>query len=213
MKKIFTGALAFILFTGAAQAQTKDSARHGGKARQEMLTKQLNLTADQQSRLAAIRQEQRKEFESLKNNGSLSREELQVKRKELHKKYTEQAAAVYTPAQKEQLAKMKSEWKARHKEGSRDGKAKDRGGKRGHGADGALNLSQEQKSKMSELRTQFRSQAESIRNDKALTDAQKKEKMTVLRQQQQEQFKAVLTPEQVERMKSMKKDRQARNTK
>ena len=210
MKKIFTGALAFVLFVGAANAQTKDSSHHG-KGRHEMA--QLNLTADQKTKLQAIRQEQRKEMESIKN-GSLSKEEKGAKLKELHKKYSDQAATIYTPQQKEQLEKMRSEWKAKGKHGRKGGRGEGKG-KDGKfkGAGDRLDLTAEQKEKMEQLRTGYKSQFESIRNDKSLTDAQKKEKFADLKKKQGEEMKSILTKEQLEKAQSFKKERGARNTK
>ena len=80
------------------------------------------------------------------------------------------------------------------------------------GFDG-LNLSADQQAKMTQIRTDFRSKAEVLRNNSALSQDQKRTQMKELMQQQQEQVKAVLTKEQREKMKSMKKDRSARNTK
>jgi Spy/CpxP family protein refolding chaperone len=76
-----------------------------------------------------------------------------------------------------------------------------------------LNLTQDQKDRMAKARENARTQIESIRNDKTLTQDQKKEKMMSLRKQQQEEMKKILTQEQIEKMKSQKKDRGAKTTK
>lgn len=116
MKRILTGALALMLFTGWAQAQAKqDTSRHNHKANQEMMMKQLNLTSDQQLQLKAIRDNERKETQALKTK-SLTADQLKTQRKGLHKKYHDQMQSVLTPAQKDQMKKMRAEKK-------KDGKA------------------------------------------------------------------------------------------
>jgi Spy/CpxP family protein refolding chaperone len=217
MKKILTATLAFVLFAGAAQAQTKDSTRHH-KGGHEQFAKQLNLTSDQQAKLKAIHQQERTEMTALKNNKSLTADQLKSQRQELHKKYRSQSESIFTADQKQQMAKMKSEWKAKGKEG-RKGKGKDaqarwnkdgKGFKKGGEFQKELNLTQDQKDKMAKLRTDSKSSFDAIKNDNSLTDAQKKEKFQSLRKQQGEQMKSILTAEQLEKMKAARKDHQAK---
>lgn len=204
MKKILTGALAFVLFAGAAQAQTKDSLWHNHKGGHETGMKQMNLTADQQAKLKAIHEQERQEMKSL-NTGSLTADQAKAKRQELHKKYKGEIDAILTPEQRQQMEKMH----AGHRGNEGRKHAKGRNGK-DFGRTGfqkQLNLTQAQEDKMAELRRSSRTQFESIRNDKSLTDAQKKEKFQAIRKQQQEDMKNILTKEQLEKMQSFRKDR------
>jgi len=210
MKKIFTGALALLLLAGAAQAQSTEGKQEHGKhqhGRHHGWMKDLNLTADQKSRLKTIHAEQRKEMEGLKGNTALTADQMKAKRAELHRKYADQAQLVYTPEQKQQIEKMKADWKAKGKDHARDGRSANH-----HFAE-KLNLTQEQKDRLKQLRTDSKSQFEALRNDKSLTDEQKKARFKDLRKQQHEQMKTVLTKEQLEKMQSFHKDRGAKNTK
>jgi Spy/CpxP family protein refolding chaperone len=202
MKKILTGALAFVLFAGAAQAQTKDSSWHHNKGGQHTGMKQLNLTEDQKAKLKAIHDRERQEMKSL-NTGSVTSDQSKAKRQELHKKYKAEIESVLTAEQRQQMQKMHADRKA---------------GKNGKGKNGKdfskrgdfqkqLNLTQAQQDKMAELRKSSKSQFESIKNDKSLTDSQKKEKFQAIRKQQQEEMKSILTKEQLEKMQSFRKDR------
>lgn len=214
MKRIITGALALVLFAGAAQAQTKkDTAGFHHRQGREMMAQQLNLTADQQAKLKSIHDAQRKEMEALKTK-SLTAEQSKEQRMALHKKYQEQMQSVLTPDQKDQMKKFKAE---RKEKGGKKGEWK-KGGKKGIAKKGGefqkdLNLTQAQKDQLSKLRTDSKSQMESIRNDQSLTQDQKKEKIYSLMKDQQEKFKTVLTKEQVEKLQSSRKERQSRNTK
>jgi Spy/CpxP family protein refolding chaperone len=214
MKRILTGALALVLFAGAAQAQTKkDTAGFHHRQGREMMAQQLNLTADQQAKLKSIHDAQRKEMEALKTK-SLTADQSKEQRKALHKKYQEQMQSVLTPAQKDQMKKLQAE---RKEKGGRKGEWK-KGGKknitkRGGEFQKDLNLTQAQKDQLSKLRTDSRSQMESIRKDQSLTQDQKKEKIQSIMKDQQAKFKSVLTREQVEKMESARKQRQDRVTK
>ncbi len=212
MKRILTGALTLLLFAGAAQAQKKDSVKHGHhKGRTEMVAK-LNLTADQQAKLKSIREAQHAEMKALHANQSLKAEQKKAAREELFKKYSAQTKAVYTPAQQAELDKMKAAWKNKAKEG-KQGRKQGKDGKHGKdfkkGGDfqKELNLTEDQKTKMSGLREDFKKQFETLRNDQSLSAEQKKEKSKELRKAQQDKMKSILTKDQVEKMESARKNR------
>lgn len=210
MKKLFTGALALLLLAGAAQAQTADSTRHHkGHGGHEWM-QQLNLTADQKTQLRSIHEKQRADMKALKSNTSLTADQQKEKRKELFKSYRKQSMAVYTPEQKEQLKKFRAEHK-----GKGHGKDMAMRGHRhgGHAMMKQLNLTEAQKQQLKQFRTDGKSQFEALRNDKSLSDDQRKAKMKELRQQRSEQMKSVLTQEQLEKLKSMRKEHEAKNTK
>lgn len=213
MKRILTGALALVLFAGAAQAQTKkDTAGFHHRQGREMMAQQLNLTVDQQAKLKSIHDAQRKEMEALKTK-SLTPDQVKEQRKALHKKYKEQWQSVLTPAQKDQMKKLQAE---RKEKGGKKGEWKKGGkniSKRGGEFQKDLNLTQAQKDQLSKLRTDSRSEVESIRKDQSLTQDQKKEKIQSIMKDQQEKFKSVLTKEQVEKMESARKERRDRVTK
>src|SRR3954469_22586098 len=212
MKKILTGAFAFILFAVSAQAQTRDTIhRHNGG--HEMMAKELNLTDQQKASLKSIHESERNEMKTLRTS-SLTDEQQKAKRQELHKKYSEQVEAIYTPEQKEQLTKMKAEWKANGKNGGKKGSGKpegrkgENGFKKGNDFSAQLNLTADQKAKMEQLRNNSKTEMTTIKNDKSLSEDQKKSKMQQLRKSQHEQMKSILTAEQLEKMKTLRKDHQ-----
>lgn len=206
MKRILTAALTLFLFMGAAQAQSKDSLKRGHhKAKHEMMVKKMNLSPDQQAKMKAIHESRQKEMKALKEQ-----------QKELNKKYKDQASNVLTPAQKEQMQKMKAERKATGKEG-RKGLKHGKEGKHHKGMHkGAdmrqeLNLSTDQKNKIAELRKEFKGQSDALRSNQSLTAEQKKEQMKELKKSQQEKMKNILTKEQQEKIRSSKKQMKPKN--
>jgi Spy/CpxP family protein refolding chaperone len=212
MKKIITSALVLALTIGAAQAQSTSTEKGKDHKKEQRMDKfeGLNLTADQKAKLKSIREEQKKEMQALKDNKSVTQEQRQA----LHKKYREQMESVLTADQKQQLANMKEERKASAKKGDfKKGSGRKGDFKRSGDFEKELGLTQEQKDKMAEIRTDYKSQFEALRNDNSLTKEQKKNKMHDLMKAQQEQMKTVLTKEQIEKMRSHKKDRSSKNTK
>lgn len=214
MKRILTGALAIVLFAGAAQAQSKqDTSFRHHRDGHEMAMKELNLTSDQQAQLKKIHESERQDMQALKNNSSLSADQLKTQRQDLHKKYREQMQSVFTPAQKEQLKKLHAE---RKQNGNKRGGEWKKDGKGFAGRanfEKELNLTDAQKTQLSQMRADAKGQVQSIRNDQSLTQDQKKEKIHSLMKDQHAKMKSVLTKEQIEKMQSLRKERQAKNTK
>lgn len=207
MKKLFTGALALLLFMGAAQAQTKDSTKRGQHSRHEMMARKMNLSADQQVKMKAIHEARKAEMKALKQQ-----------HKQLNQKYADQANQVLTPAQKEQMQKMKAERKQKAKEG-RKGFKHGKAGRHGKGMHkGAqmrkdLNLSADQQNRMAELRKEFKGQFDALKSNQSLTAEQKKEQMKELKKSQQEKMKSILTQEQQEKIKSARQAQKPKNKK
>jgi Spy/CpxP family protein refolding chaperone len=65
---------------------------------------------------------------------------------------------------------------------------------------------------MKDLRESYKGKFEALRNDKNLSDENKKAQMKDLMKQQQDKMKQILTPEQQEKIKSQRKDKSDRNT-
>ena len=220
MKRIIASALVIMLTIGAAQAQTNSTdKRPAHKKEQKQSFDKLNLSADQKARLQSIREDFKKQSADLKNNTSLSAEQKQARRKELHQQFRSQSEAVFTPAQKDQMAKKRAEWKEKNKDGKKewkkDGQAKAGKGnhmQRGQNFQKELGLTTDQQQKMEQMRTDFRNKFSTMRSDNSLTDEQKKAKMQEMRKQQQEQMKSILTPEQIQKMESLRQQRNKKNT-
>ena len=93
MKRIITSALVIMLSIGAAQAQTTSTdKKQGHKKEHKMAFDNLNLSADQKARLHSIREDFKNQSAALKNNTSLSTEQKQARRKELHEQFRSQSA-------------------------------------------------------------------------------------------------------------------------
>lgn len=236
MKRIVTTAFIIALSFGAAQAQKQEGAtkkekgQHHGKHHQGESMEKLNLSADQKARIKTINENYRKQVADLKGQTNITVAEAKSRREVLHKQHTADIQAVLTAEQKAQMEGMKKDWKAKGQKGEfkkgagsrKDstglGKRGDRQGMR-QGKEGMhkmqqeLNLSADQQAKMAKLREEFKTKSESIRNNSALSQEQKKEQFKSLAQQHRDQVKNILTKEQIEKMETAKAKRANKNTK
>ena len=99
--------------------------------------------------------------------------------------FTSQAQEKSKPAK--QKAKANKEWKKSGKE--------------------ELNLTTEQREQMKSINMEFKDQAKAVRDDKTLTKDQKKQQVKSLHDKRQEAVKAILTPEQKQKMAQHKRPR------
>jgi Spy/CpxP family protein refolding chaperone len=210
MKRILTTALAIVLFVGASQAQDKPRHERGGGK----FATELNLSAEQKTKLHSIREAQKKEMEALKQNGQVSQEQ----RKTIHEKYKTQFDAVLTPAQREEMNKKKEEWKAKDKEGKSFGKRGNAGRRGDFGQQAAffkreLNLTSDQETKLIGIFQEFQSKSKDIRSNNSLSQEQKKAQAQSLAKQYMEQGKAVLNADQLKKLDEMKGKRKDKRNK
>ena len=124
----------------------------------------------------------------------------------MHREYKTKAHQVLTPAQKQQLAELRKEARAKNKQ--ENGAWKKEGHvKKGKHLSQELSLTAEQQKKLSEMRTAFRARLENIQNDNSISQDQKRSKMHDLRKERREQMQSLLTPEQLEKMKEVRQQR------
>ncbi len=88
--------------------------------RTEMLTKQLKLTADQQSKVQDILKSEQSQMESLRSDSSTTREERRPKMMEIHKASSDQIRALLDSNQQKKWDAMQSsheQWQGHHPDG------------------------------------------------------------------------------------------------
>jgi len=196
MKRLLIAATALLFVTGSLQAQTnkeetKTTHQKGIHGKNEM--SKLNLSDDQKAKIKQLNEGYRKQVTALRSNSD-NKTQIAALRKEQHEKMQ----AILTPEQKTQLA-------AQRKNGTqRMGK----GGARNFGQmKTQLGLSDEQIKKIKESQAGVHEKIKTIRKDQTLSDSQKKEQVKAIMKQQHENMKSVLTPEQLQKMKSSRKNR------
>jgi hypothetical protein len=113
----------------------------------------------------------------------------------LRKDHRAQMQALLTPAQKDQIAKMKQD---------RMQMAKVDANARAEKMKIKLGLSDAQASQLKTIRTDMMTKMKSIHTDNSLSDEQKHEQMKTLVMQQKDQLKTILTPDQLQQMQQMR---------
>jgi len=88
--------------------------------RTEMLTKQLKLTSDQQSKVLDILKSEQSQMENLRSDSSLSQEDRRAKMMEIRKATNDQVRALLDPGQQKKWDKMQAEheqWQGHRRDG------------------------------------------------------------------------------------------------
>lgn len=194
MKRILSTVLAIVFLVGASQAQSTDSLKHRKHGRSHALA-ELNLTAEQKEKLKTIRDAEKKELEALKADGKT--DAGREARKTVHDKYRSQTEAILTPEQKAAVAEGKGD---RGGKGDKFGKT-DRNN-RVAGMAEELNLTTDQKTKVTALNQSFKTKMEGIRNNASLSTEEKKTQSKAAAEEHRKSLEALLTPDQAVKLKS-----------
>ena len=203
MKPVISSVFILLLSIGITNAQTTPPGSDA-KPQHKAVYEQLNLTADQKSKLQALREEHKRQLSELRTNNQLSAAEKQERKKLLHRQFRSKSQEVLTPSQRQQLAKIRKESRSKSKEGN-DGWRKE--GSKGKNLHQQLNLSAEQQQQIAKVRAEFKNKLTSIRNDNSITHDQKRTKLHDIRKQQREQMKSFLTSDQIEKLKELRQQR------
>lgn len=92
--------------------------REAMRERREQMFKDLNLTADQQSKWTALEQQEREAMKALRKDSSVPDDQRRAKAKDLHKGFEEQRMALLTADQKAKFETMRANFR---EQGHRDG--------------------------------------------------------------------------------------------
>jgi Spy/CpxP family protein refolding chaperone len=198
MKRIFVTAFAITLSVVAVQAQDIPERKHDGVHREgnkkhhgnEM--DNLNLSEDQKTKLKALNAEHHKQMTELEKQDNITVKESKEKKEALRKDHFSKMQALLTPEQKAQVEKNKQDRRTRMQEMDKS---------RGERMKKELNLTDEQSAKLDASRKSMSEKMKSIREDKSLTEDQRKEKAKELKKQQMENMKSILTDEQLQKLK------------
>jgi Spy/CpxP family protein refolding chaperone len=197
VKKAIAGMFLTVCISGSVFAQDGSMA-YGGRPkghhhRFDMMAK-LNLTDAQKGELKTINEDYKKQLTDLKKNEDITVKEWKSKMSGLRKDHHSKVQHVLTADQKASMKKLMAERKAEMKKhrGQRLEKMKK-----------DLNLTDAQVASLKKNHESAMQQFKAIREDKSLTDEQKKEKLKAFKQQQHESLKSVLTPEQLQKMQEV----------
>ncbi len=203
MKKIWMAAASLLLMAGSLEAQknndTATAIKSGGiHQRQkgkhtEKGMRNVSLTDAQKTAAKSLKENFQKQSAALKNDKNISAEELKTRTAALKKEQHEKMQSLLTADQQKQMAVNRQKQRDGQQNGNRDKFMK------------KLDLTTDQQSRLQESRTAMQSKMKAIKEDKSLTEVQKKEQVKNISRQQKENLKSILTPEQLEKMKAGRK--------
>lgn len=227
MKKLFLlGIIAIALALGTnAQVQRKaDSTQKVMKrnTNKNGIMSQADLTPEQRQKIKGINQERKEKANAIKSNESLTEAQKKEQLQQLNKEMRSATDAVLTKEQKEKMKMngkvVKGNQGKKMAQANKDSKRSDSARKkmtmqRGNGQMmnmSKLNLTAEQQQKMKELNQVQKEKADAIRKNDALSKEQKEAQLKALNQSKQAQMKSILTKDQQEQMKEMRKENRSR---
>lgn len=197
MKKIFLSLLVFSLAFAVSAQDGGGHRRHGKmKGKHEMMAQKLDLTDAQQAQMKTINEDFRKQLADIKKNESITVKEYKDRMAKLRQDHKTKIQSVLTAEQKSRIEKMKMERKTQM-----EGRMKERGER----MKTELGLTADQSAKMESMRKETGEKMKAIRDNKSMDEAAKKEQMKKLKEEQHEKMKSILTAEQLEKMKTLKK--------
>ena len=104
------------------QAQTESGTHQGQHAsRLEWLSKELNLTDDQQAKLKPILEEKSKQMKATREDSTLTQDQKSEKMKQIHESTHSQINGILTPEQQKKFAQLKEQQKEHHEGNKPDG--------------------------------------------------------------------------------------------
>jgi len=115
-RRIVIGSLLFgLAITLTARPALAQEQQATAESRLEEMSKQLNLTDDQRTKLKPILQDEAQQLQAVHNDASLSQDQKKAKAKEIHAASKPQINSVLTPDQQKQWKEMKK--KAKEQQG------------------------------------------------------------------------------------------------
>ncbi len=202
MKKIVTALLitSFAMTTVQAQKtteqKTEQRGKHLRKSHGQDTFKNLNLTEEQKAKFKTENESFRKQMLALRKEENITVKDQREKMAQLRKDHRAKTQSFLTETQKSQLKKAGEERKTKMDEQRKQRPAKMKQ---------QLGLTDEQSAKLEASKKVTRENMKSIKENASLSDSQKKEQTRELLKRQQEDFKSILTEEQVHKMKDQRK--------
>lgn len=174
--------------------------KHGGAHMNQhkgKMAEHLNLSEEQKKQARSISENYRKQVTELKKNDNITMGEYKNQMSSLQKDRKRKMEALLTSEQKAKIAegKKKMQENAQVHAAARLERMKLN-----------LGLKDEQVAKIKKQQETFRSKAKAIHENESLSQEQKKEQMKSLAKEHKENFKSLLTKEQLEKMESKKRE-------
>jgi hypothetical protein len=196
-------AMALCLVTGlSASAQEPGNHFRKGHHHHRMdLANKLHFNDQQKQQWNGIKKDYAARYMDLNKQENITVKEMRDRKETLRKDEKKAFQNLLTSDQKQQLADMKKQMAAKRQEMA---------AKRLDEMKTRLGLSDDQTAKIKDLNNSFYSQLKQYRENESLARPDKRDQIIALVKQHRENLRAVLTPEQQDKMKQMREERKDR---
>ncbi|HVM88935.1 MAG TPA: hypothetical protein VMT76_12170 [Puia sp.] len=203
MKKLLPAIVVICISAVSVKAQQPADSSHHFRSRVMQhrhfdMMQQLHLSDDQKQQMQSINEDFRNKMKDLDKNEDITVREWKKKRADIMKERRNAVQNVFTPEQKEKMKQMRQTASARMHEISE---------KRLEKMKTQLNLTDGQVTKIRSLSDNLKSQIKTIHENNSLSLTDKRDQVIALIKQHQQDFKNVLTQEQVSKLEEIRKDR------
>ncbi len=202
MKKLFIPVACFLLIISTATAQERKSAerKQNLKHQKHEIKQELNLSDDQKSKIKSINEKYREQTKALKSNDDITRGDFKKQMSELNEKRKAEIEANLTADQKNKMKEMKQ---------NKEKEMKEKSAQRFEKMSNKLQLDEKQKAILLEQQIKYQEQIKLIRDNKSLSEINKREQIKLIREKQKADTKSILTEEQKKKLEHRKKDGKA----
>jgi hypothetical protein len=195
----------FVLASCAVIVGSSLASRPVSAQQPQIVVKPIPVTADQQAKLNALHTTLAHQLQVLAADKGRTKAQKEAALKKIAAKYAADVAAVYTPAQRAEMAQeggmVRQAWVEEHQQSTEAHEREveyDRLEKQAIGIAAAVNqtLTADQKKKIAALQAASKTQSNAVKADATLTSDQREQKLNDIEQQLESSVNAILTPDQ-----------------
>jgi Spy/CpxP family protein refolding chaperone len=187
VKKIIVLVLAISL-ASVLQAQSNKTA----KGKKGEMYQELGLTKEQGQQLKTIHQKYDKEFDKVKDNSSLTKEQKKESLIKLREQKSTEVKAILTEEQFKKWEAIKEEKKEAKVQEKTDDLKKE------------LGITDEQATQLKAIHEKYKPQFKAIKDDTTKTEEQKKAALKTLKEAEKTELKTILSEEQLKKWETYK---------
>jgi Spy/CpxP family protein refolding chaperone len=154
------------------------------------IMEKLTLTEDQKAKIMVLREATKTQIEAVQKDDSLTPEAKQARLKEIRVSAEKQLYALLTPEQIKELREINNKPSVQAPRAPGQNRE----------IMGELNLSEDQKAGIKSINQAAKSEIEAVRGDTSLTPDARESRMRSIRESAMKQIRALLTPEQLQKL-------------
>lgn len=204
---------ASLTFAQQTQQREPKTPEERAKKQSERLTTQLGLSDDQKSKIYEINLKEINDSEAVRKDATLSEDAKKEKLKAIHESRKTSYSQVLTDEQQKKLAESRPKASDRSARMAKNMTPEERAKSMTDKMATDLSLSDDQRSKVYDLTLAHAKKADDIRSNTSISEDDKKSQLKSLREEEKTQLKAILTKDQLAKLKEMRENKEGHGAK